>query len=199
MKTALVISYKGTDYCGWQVQTKAKKPSVQKTLQNAIEATFKTSVKVTGCSRTDAGVHANEFFCHLDKLIDVDNDSIPLAVNRNLPEDICVRQAFDADDGFHSRYSAKGKEYMYLIWNSRIKNVFFPDTAFMFPKYIDVDELNKICSQFTGKNDFSAFMASNSSVSDTVRTVRQFGAVREGDFVKIYISADGFFGYVWYG
>ncbi|MGI6715856.1 MAG: tRNA pseudouridine(38-40) synthase TruA [Eubacteriales bacterium] len=192
MKTGLVISYKGSAYCGWQIQTKAKKPSVQKTLQNAVESTFGIQVSLTGCSRTDSGVHAKEFYCHLDKLISIDNEKIPLAVNRNLPSDICVNRAFDADDSFHSRYSAKGKEYMYLIWNSKYKNVFHTDTAFMYPKYIDVDELNKIGKDFEGTHDFSAFVSANTTVSDFVRTVWYFRAERDGDFVKIYTAADGF-------
>ncbi|MFA6729552.1 MAG: tRNA pseudouridine(38-40) synthase TruA [Eubacteriales bacterium] len=190
MKTALVISFNGTLYSGWQVQ--ANGASVQKTLQNAIEKTLGRSVKVTGCSRTDAGVHANEYYCHLNICSPIPPDRFPLALNRLLPDDICVLKAFDAEDNFHARYSAKGKEYMYLIWNSPYKNVFYKNTAYMYKKPLDVDEINACGAGFAGKRDFVSFMARGSGVKNTVRDVRYFKAERKGDFVKIYVAADGF-------
>ncbi|MDD4124763.1 MAG: tRNA pseudouridine(38-40) synthase TruA [Eubacteriales bacterium] len=192
MITALVISYKGTGYCGWQVQAQSPRPSVQKTLQTAIETVIGCGIKLSGCSRTDSGVHANEYYCHLDRYVEIDCDRLPLAINKYLPDDICVKRAFTAEDSFHSRYFAKGKEYMYLVWNSRLKNVFYTDTAYMYPKRIDVDVINAFGKGFEGTHDFTSFMSAHSKIKDTVRTVWYFRAERDGDFVRFYTAADGF-------
>jgi tRNA pseudouridine38-40 synthase len=85
-----------------------------------------------------------------------------------------------------------GKEYMYLIWNSRIKNVFYSDTAYMYPKTIDVAKLNALGKEYEGTHDFASFMSTHSKVQDTVRTVWYFKAERDGGFVRIYTAADGF-------
>lgn len=190
MKTVLVIAYKGTAYAGWQVQN--ARPSVQKTLQNAIEATLGHEVKLSGCSRTDSGVHANEYCCHIDCLAGIPDESLPMAINNKLPDDIAVLRSFTADDDFHSRYYAKGKEYVYDIWNSRIKNPFLSDTAFQYPKTLDVERLNEIGSAFIGEHDFRSFMSAHSKITDCVRTVYTFRAERSGDHVRIYTSANGF-------
>jgi len=190
LKTVLQISFKGTAYSGWQVQPTAV--SVQKTLQDAIESVLEHPIKLTGCSRTDSGVHANAYICHLDCDSGIPCERLPLAISRLLPDDISVDKAWLADDSFHSRYDATGKEYMYLIWNSHLKNVFYTDTAVKWVNHIDVDRLNAIGEGFEGTHDFSAFMAAHSKIKDTVRTVKYFRAEREGDFVRIYTAADGF-------
>ncbi len=190
MKTVLQLSFNGSAYTGWQVQPNTV--SVQKTVQNAIEEALGHAVKLTGCSRTDSGVHANAYICHLDCLAHIPNDRLPLAVSRLLPDDISVDKAWTADDSFHSRYSAVGKEYMYVLWNNRLKNVFYTDKAVRWPIPIDVERLNEIGSQFEGTHEFSAFMASHSKIKDTTRTVKYFRAERDGDFVRIYTAADGF-------
>ena len=136
MKTVLQLSFRGSAYSGWQVQPNAV--SVQKTVQDAVEAVLEHDVKLTGCSRTDAGVHANAYICHLDCEAHIPCDRLPYAISRLLPDDISVDRAWLADDDFHSRYSAKGKEYMYLIWNSRLKNVFYTDTALKWVHHIDI-------------------------------------------------------------
>ncbi|MDL2286951.1 tRNA pseudouridine(38-40) synthase TruA [Eubacteriales bacterium OttesenSCG-928-G02] len=191
MKTVFIISYRGTRYCGWQVQKNSI--SVQKVLQNAIEKVLGEEVSLSGCGRTDAGVHANEFYCHLDREItNIDHERLPLAINTVLPDDICVLKALKKDDDFHSRYVTKGKEYKYLIWNSSFKNVFMEDTALKYPRLIDTEQLNELAKPLIGKHDFSSFMSKGSKIKDRTRDVWYFKAEREGDLVSFKIAADGF-------
>lgn len=190
MKTAFIISYKGTSYSGWQVQDRF--PSVQKTLQNAIEGLLGRKVNLSGCSRTDSGVHALEYWCHIDTLAGIPDEKLPLALNLRLPDDISVLKSMTVDDSFHARYSAKGKQYVYVIRNSYIKDPFTCDTAFLYKKPLDAQELTSIGSAFVGQHDFKSFMASRSKITDTVREVYEFRAEREGEFIKIYVSANGF-------
>jgi len=191
LKYVLTIAYKGTGYCGWQVQPNA--PSVQETLQTAIEKAFNTKITLTGCSRTDAGVHAKGFVAAIEgNLPNIPPQSLPLAVNPLLPCDISVLSAEIASDDFHPRYNALGKEYVYVIHNSRISDPFCADRAWTFPRHIDEEKANLYCQEFVGKQDFAAFMAAGSKIIDTVREIKYFNCRREGDKVIFTVAADGF-------
>lgn len=187
---ALTLKFKGTAYCGWQVQKNAL--SVQTVVQNAVEDIFKTRLGITGCSRTDSGVHANEYVCHIRCAPEFEIGKLPLAINSRLPKDIAVISAISVDDSFHARYSAKGKEYVYRIWNSQIHNPFFTDMALHYPKPLDCVKAAEIASGVVGKQDFSSFMAAHSKIEDTVREIWYFKVEREGDFVNFIVAADGF-------
>ena len=190
---ALKIAYLGTRYCGWQVQPNGV--SVQKTLQSSVESAFSSPVSVTGCSRTDAGVHARGFVCAVSGIPDaVPPENIPDAVNRKLPDDISVLLASRVPDSFHPRYDAVGKEYVYRIRNSRIPDPFDHAFTALWPTARRIDEkvCDALCRRLTGKADYASFMASGSSVPDTVRTVTSFGCEREGDVLTFTVSADGF-------
>lgn len=188
-RTVLTIAYDGAPYHGWQVQKNA--PSVQKTLQEAICAITGEERTVTGCSRTDAGVHALEYVCHTEK-IDIPNERLPQALNAHLPPSISVKRARTADENFHARYSCIGKEYLYKIYNSRIRDPFSVGRALFYPEPIDVEALSFVSEELCGTHDFRAFMAQGSKIVDTVRTVRHCTLSRNGDFVYLTVSADGF-------
>lgn len=188
----LTIAYKGTNYCGWQVQP--NKPTVQETLQKAIQQVLGKEITLTGCSRTDSGVHAKGFVALVkgDDLPDIPMEALPFAINTVLPNDISVLMAENAPDDFHPRYNALGKEYVYRIRNSRIKDPFSEETAWLFQRYIDVDIAEKLCADFVGKHDFRSFMAAGSKIVDTVREIKYFNVERLGDDVIFTVAADGF-------
>ncbi|HBL83512.1 MAG: tRNA pseudouridine(38-40) synthase TruA [Clostridiales bacterium GWF2_38_85] len=190
-RIVLKLCYRGTHYKGWQVQSNAV--SVQSTVQDAIEYIFGTRYGITGCSRTDSGVHANEFICHLDsEAVFGEIQRLPLALNTKLPKDIAVLDAFYANDDFHSRYSAKGKEYQYIIHNSCIRNPFLNGFAFRYFPLLDVDELNEKALALVGEHDFTAFAGKKVNIEDTIRNIWYCKAVRDGDIIRINIAADGF-------
>lgn len=191
MTVGLKIAYLGTNYCGWQVQKNGK--SVQEALQDAMEAAFGARGTVTGCSRTDAGVHAKGFVCKAEGIPEsIPAHRIPLALGSRLPEDISVLEAWEVPDTFHPRYDAKGKEYVYRIRNSRVKDPFTARVACLWQKPIDEAVCDRLCKAFTGKQDFRSFMAAGSDITDTVRQVYDFSCKREGDTVLFTVSADGF-------
>ena len=191
MTVALKLAYKGTAYCGWQVQKNAK--SIQECLQDAMEGVFGTRGTVTGCSRTDAGVHARGFVCKADGIPDgIPVARIPEALGTKLPHDIAVTDAWAVEDSFHPRYDAKGKEYCYYIRNARVRDPFAYETSALWQKHIDEAVCDTLCKQFVGTHDFRACMASGSDIVDTVRTMYDFSCRREGDNVIFTVSADGF-------
>ena len=100
----LTIKYDGSNYCGWQVQPNAA--SVQSTVQKAlIDLTGEENLCVTGCSRTDSGVHANMFCLHFDSETTIPDNKIPFALNMRLPNDIVATNCKTVADDFHARYS----------------------------------------------------------------------------------------------
>lgn len=194
MKYFAKIKYLGTEFHGFQVQPGLR--TVQGELNAALNEAFGLPCKVTGCSRTDAGVHANEFCLTVE--CDggtIPAEKLPIAVSRFLPNDLSLFYAKECDDSFHPRYDVKEKEYLYRIVNTRIYDPFYYGRVWFLPRYIDDDALakmNEAAKHFIGKNDFSTFMAEGSDVEDTVRNITSLTVTRDGDFLDVKISADGF-------
>lgn len=186
----LTIQYDGSDYHGWQVQKNAV--TVQEIFQNAVEYVFGERLDVIGCSRTDSGVHANMYCLTLKTDMNIDDFGVVLALNSRLPEDIAVVDCKEVPMDFHPRYSCKSKEYVYKLYNGRIRNPFYSKYALHYRHHIDADYLNKEAQAFVGTYDYSAFCSAHSDVEDTVRTVKSFQVWREGDMVYFKVEADGF-------
>ena len=188
------IKYLGTDFHGFQVQPDMR--TVQGTLCEALPMALGVSVSVTGCSRTDAGVHANEFCLRIDAPgATVPADKLPVAVSRFLPNDLSLFCAKECDESFHPRYDVLEKEYLYRIINQRVYDPFLFGRAWFLSRPITdhgLELMSLAAKHFIGKYDFRAFMSEGSDTEDTVRTVTALDISRIGDEIDIKISADGF-------
>lgn len=187
----LKICYDGTDFCGWQVQPNGI--TVQESLCAALCDLVGCKVNVTGCSRTDSGVHAKEFYCHFD----TDNEKIDAegfvgGLNFRLPETISVLDCFEVRNDFHSRYDALGKKYVYRFYHSRVRNPFLDKYALRVFSELNVERINKFCENLVGTHDFAAFSSAGREYDSTVRTIREckFECVDGG--YTLSISGDGF-------
>ena len=189
-RVLLTLAYDGTAYHGWQVQPNAV--TVQEVLQNSIQELLSRKTDVTGCSRTDAGVHAKEFCCHLDCDDNIPDDAFLRGLSAKLPSDISVIDCKTVASDFHARYNAKGKTYCYNILNSKIKDPFAERYAWRIERGLDTDLMNEFCNRIVGKHDFYAFSASGRTVEDTVRTVTECSVSRQGENIILKVSADGF-------
>ena len=199
MKILLKISYLGTAYCGYQVQPNAV--SVQQKLNEAAKALFGFDCDIVGCSRTDSGVHANEFCATVAKQktnsleTHIPMERIPLALCAYLPEDICVYDASLVPDDFHARYDVVKKEYIYRIYNRPVRNPFEEGRACHVPKIIDdagFERMQEAAKTLLGTHDFSAYMAQGGKVVSTVRTIYTSQVERQGDVIIYRVAADGF-------
>ena len=186
----LQLQYIGTQYHGWQVQPNGI--TVQETLQDAIEKVTGVRSAVTGCSRTDAGVHANCFYCTTAQPERLSDAKFVKALNAVLPQDIAVLRCKAVTDDFHPRYSAVAKRYIYRIWNGAVRNPFEEGLSLHLHTPLDVERMNKIAEMFVGTHDFSAFCSVGSSVQYKVRTIRLSKVERNGDLVTYVVEADGF-------
>ena len=189
-KLLLTVQYDGTQYHGWQVQPNGI--TVQETLQNALETVFGERPNVTGCSRTDSGVHAKRFYCTTENPKEFSCETMVRALNANLPDDIAVLECREVEDDFHPRYSAKGKRYVYYIWNSPVRSPFYREHSLHVKQLLDVDKLNETAQLFLGTHDFTAFCSAGSSVEDKIRTVCCSKVEKLGDMVTYTVEADGF-------
>lgn len=194
MKYFAKIKYLGTAFHGFQVQP--NKRTVQGELCAALKLATGVPCKVTGCSRTDAGVHANEFCITVDADgATVPADKLPIAVSRFLPDDLSLFWAKECDESFHPRYDVKSKEYLYLVKNQKIYDPFYVGRAWFPQRPVSAEgivRMQNAARHFIGKHDFSAFMSEGSDVTDCVRTVFDLSIEDNDGLIEIRISADGF-------
>lgn len=191
MKNLLfVISFDGERYHGWQSQKNAV--TVQDTVKKAFFNVTGEKANIIGCSRTDAGVHANMFCFSVKTKGEVPTERFPTALNGQLPLDIAASKCIEVDDSFNARFSCVKKEYVYLIDTSEIRNPFLLGRACHYPFFIDEERLNKTAKHFLGTHDFSAFCSADTEVLSKVRTIYDIGVKRDGNIVSINICADGF-------
>lgn len=194
MKYFAKINYLGTNFHGFQVQPELR--TVQGELSTALASALGGPCKVTGCSRTDAGVHANEFCVTIESdVATVPPNKLPVAVARFLPSDISLYFAEECSADFHPRYDVVSKEYLYRIRNRRIFDPFDYGRVWFFPRPIDdfgIELMNSAAQYIIGRHDFSAFMSEGSDIEDTVRNVFSLNVLKSGDMIEIKISADGF-------
>ena len=188
------IKYLGTNFHGFQVQPEER--TVQGELCTALALATGCPCKVTGCSRTDAGVHANEFCITVEADgATVPAEKLPVAVSRFMPTDLSLYYAEEISAEFHPRYDVVSKEYLYKIKNERVYDPFHFGRAWFLPKPIDSEHIKKMqtaANFLIGKHDFSAFMSPGSDVTDTVRNVFYLNVDNDGTDIDIRICADGF-------
>lgn len=202
MKILVKIRYDGSAYCGFQAQPNGV--SVQSVLTEAFLRLFGFPCNVTGCSRTDSGVHARGFCATVEpRILPDDPESwcrIPIskihrAVNVLLPDDIAVAAAAAVPGDFHARYNVAWKTYEYSIWNAPSRNPFLRRYAYHVPRRISeagVETMRQTAALFVGRHDFAGYMASGSKIVDTVRTVHEAEIQVEENKIIYRVSADGF-------
>lgn len=184
------IAYKGGAYHGWQVQKNCL--SVQEKIQDAIEKVAGKRENIIGCSRTDTGVHAREYFFNMRTESKLATWRFPGALNAHLPYDISALNAYEVDFDFHARYDCLSKEYQYVIWNNRERNPFYEGLSLHYRRPLDEKSMHAQASYFLGEHDFSAFCSANSSILDTRRTVKKFEVERRSDELILTVEANGF-------
>lgn len=187
---ALILTYLGTAYHGWQMQKDL--PTVQETLEKAAASVVGHKVHVTGCGRTDAGVHAKRYVANFKTDSTIPVERLPYALNTHLPADIAVISAREVGENFNAIGSCVKKEYTYIIYNSRLRDPFFVNRAWFYPKHLDEKVMQRAADCFVGTHDFAAVRSVGTDVKSTVRTVYDYKVERKGDLIYLKVSANGF-------
>lgn len=199
MKLLLKIMYNGRDFQGYQFQPHVR--TVQGTLTTAVSGCFGFPCKVTGCSRTDAGVHALGF-CgtaepaeYRENWLRIPVGKVHRALSRFLPEDISVAGEAEVSDDFHPRYSVVSKEYVYRMYDCVGVDPFLNGRAWHLKRRVTDDGLmrmNEAARALIGRHDFTSFMASGSKIEDAHRTIQSLTVERCGNMLELRVRADGF-------
>lgn len=157
------VSYKGTNYSGFQIQQNAN--SIQSEVTKALKVFFRKDFELTGSSRTDAGVHALQNFFHfdIDEPLDFEND-FQYNLNALLPRDIVIKKIFQVKDTAHCRFDALSREYKYFIFPQ--KDPFLQDTAFYYPYKVGIGKLNEAAGKIIKYEDFTSFSKRNTQVKN---------------------------------
>ncbi len=187
---ALLLSYDGTNYHGWQTQ--ANSVSIQSVLADAATSLFNESIKITGCGRTDTGVHAKKYVASLRTTSNISVDRIPYALSSMLPNDISIMAACVVPENFHPTHSCIKKEYTYYLYNTLTKNPFLNQRALHYRYNFDVDKVQSAAQHFIGEHDFASMRSLGTPVKSTVRTIYECTVSKKDDLVSIKISANGF-------
>ena len=193
MVAVLLLSFDGTNYCGWQIQKNAI--TVQSVLQKAVEDALKIDTKVVGCSRTDSGVHAFAYVCSflLPSDFNIPAAQLAFAINQFLPNDIRVLKSnILENDKFHACTSAVKKRYRYSFYCAKIEQPLLERYAVRVYPTIDLEKMKKCAILLQGKKDFKAFSNSGSSVNSTVRTIYLITIDENNGIYTLEVCGDGF-------
>lgn len=194
---ALKIRFDGTGYHGWQVQK--SDITVAGTLETALSKLCGHKVKVSGCGRTDAGVHAEVYCANFRSPTGIPPERLPYAINVQLPRDIAVQNAMYVPDDFDANLSCVKKEYTYRIICSRIRDPLYCGKAYFYPRGLNLDEMRKASKHFVGTHDFAAVRSMGTVTKTTVRTVHWYeieNVSGSGSFpentIALRVCANGF-------
>ncbi len=190
MNIKLELQYDGTAYHGWQVQKNAV--TVQETVKNAIKKITGEDVTVTGCGRTDTGVHAEHYICNFHTESSVPADKFPYALNTHLPDDIVCFNAEVVSDDFNANSSATGKRYVYKILNREFPDAVMGRYSWHYKYPLDVAKMRQASKAFIGEHDFIGFASSGFTVKTTVREIYSLDVTKIGDVITIDICGNGF-------
>lgn len=192
-RIAFITEFDGTDFAGFQSQENAR--AVQDVIEKALEELYKTKIRLTGCSRTDAGVHAKCHLSHADVPFVIPEDKFPLAMNALLPDDVAVKRSFYVSDDFSARFDIKGKRYIYRLYSSPTRSPLLDRNSYYCPVMPDIAKMRTAAEYFAGEHDFAAFCAAGGSQKTTVRRLFGVKVFDKGNApcrIEIEVSGEAF-------
>ncbi|MGM9882167.1 MAG: tRNA pseudouridine(38-40) synthase TruA [Bacilli bacterium] len=177
MRYLITISYDGTNFSGYQKQPK------ERTIQGELEKALKEinggkKVEVHASGRTDAKVHALAQRVHFDLNTKITCEKLEKALNSLLPDDIYVRKAEEVKEDFHARFSAIGKEYIYIL-NMGQYNPLERNYVYQHNEKLDVVEMERAMKYLEGTHNFKSFTKTDEEKDDYVRTISQTNLIRD--------------------
>lgn len=186
----LTIEYEGTNYSGWQIQENAI--TIQEKLEEALENITGEKVKLVGSGRTDAKVHALGQVANFLTKSSIPGEKYKYALKFLLPEDITIVDSQEVDLDFHARFDATKKTYKYMVYNGELPRAIYRNFSYHVPYPIDIDKMLYASRYFIGTHDFATFMAANSEVNSTIRTIYDITIVRKNELVEFTIEGNSF-------
>ena len=188
MRYFFEIAYKGTAYHGWQKQRNAL--SVQEVMENVLSTILRHPVEITGSGRTDAGVHCEQQFFHVDLTGALPVEIFMKRINAFLPPDISILSIKRVKEDAHARFDATQRRYAYRI--CRFKNPFLRDLSYHFYLPLDIEKMNRAAALLLLHKDFQSFSKTKSDTRTYFCEITQAHWVWENDMLVFYVSANRF-------
>ncbi len=186
----LIVSYDGTNYCGWQIQKNGV--TVEEVLNRELSRLLKEDICVIGASRTDSGVHSRGNIAVFDTETRIPPEKICYALNERLPADIVIQESCQVRPDFHPRKCSSRKTYEYRILNRRFQNPL--DRLYSYFVYVplDIEAMRQAAAYLVGEHDFASFCSAGSQAATTVRTLYEVTLQKEGDRITLRLCGNGF-------
>lgn len=191
MRWKCSVAYDGTDYFGWQSQRHGN--TIQDLIENQLAIIFKQPIRIHGSGRTDSGVHAKGQIFHFDGDWLLPGKDLLNAMRSGLPENINISSAGRVSNKFHARYSARGKRYIYQLYEG-----YPPPTDIRFywslgKRRLNTSSMRKAAKILLGKHDFTAFAAERETPEENpVKDLRRLDIVKNGPYVHVTTEANGY-------
>ena len=186
----LIVSYDGTNYCGWQKQPNGI--TIEEVLNNAVSKLTGEDIEIIGASRTDSGVHAYGIVAVFDTNARMAADKFAFAINQRLPDDIRIQYSDEVEADWHPRKNDCIKTYTYRILNRKIDIPTERLYAHFCYFNLDVDKMREASGYFIGTHDFTSFCSQKSQASSPVRTIFSLEVLQDEDMITVVIRGDGF-------
>ncbi|WP_313756255.1 tRNA pseudouridine(38-40) synthase TruA [Tissierella sp.] len=186
----LIIEYEGTNYSGWQKQENAI--TIQEKLEDAIEILVGEKIKLIGSGRTDGKVHALGQVANFLTTSSIPGEKYKYALKFLLPDDITIIESEEVDLKFHSRFDAIKKRYKYIVYNGELPRAIYRNFSYHVPYDIDINKMIEASQHLIGTHDFSSFMAADSEVNSTIRTIYDVSIKKNKELIEFSIEGNSF-------
>lgn len=189
-RVMLRVAYDGTEYCGWQLQPGA--PTIEGVLNDALSGLLGETIRVTGASRTDSGVHSLGNVAVFDTDTRIPAEKISYALNQRLPDDIVVQESREVAADFHPRHCDSRKTYEYRILNREFPLPTQRRDSYFYYRRLNVESMREAAAYLVGTHDFASFCSAHAQTETTVRTVYDCTVEKNGDLICIRVTGAGF-------
>ncbi len=190
-RIAISVEYDGSGYRGWQAQ-KHDTRVVQTEVEKALSKVADEPINVVCSGRTDSGVHASSQICHFDTVAHRDPYNWVMGVNTQLPNDISLSWAQQVDPEFHARFSARSRQYVYLIRQSPYRSALLRNSMTFTHKRLDPELMSEAGSSLLGTHDFNAYRSAQCQAKTSVRTLSQLSVHCHEGVIAVHVEANGF-------
>lgn len=185
----IYLSYKGTNYCGWQNQPNGI--SVQESIEKALSIILRTPIAIVGAGRTDAGVHAKQMVAHFDAdLAEFSLNYLVNKLNSFLAYDIAIHHLVEVKPDAHARFDAQSRLYRYYITTR--KDPFLNETYYRIREDLDLSMMNACANILLEYDDFTSFSKLHTDVKNNLCTLMQAYWIKEGNRYVFTIQANRF-------
>ncbi len=190
MRYFLHLAYNGAYFHGWQIQN--GQTSVQEALQQALKHILHEDIELTGCGRTDSGVHASDCYAHFDykELSDKEIENVVFRLNRYFTHEVLIYGLYKMKDEAHARFDALSRTYKYYV--SEGKQPFNNDFVYYHPWKLNDEKMNKACEVLLGTQDFTSFSKLHTQVNNNICTIIHASWERKNNQLVFTVTANRF-------